>query len=67
MSIALVTLAVAVAPSVNNDVAVGQQVRVIAERAPVRLQPDIGSPAIADIMAGTLLEVERDLGEWIVV
>ena len=51
----------------SSGVAVGQEVRVIAPNAPVPLQPELGSSAIANMAAGTLLEVAEDRGEWIVV
>ena len=67
VTIAFLFLAVGAVLSGSRGVAMGQEVRVIAENAPVRLQPDMDSRVIADMAAGTLLQVAQARGEWIVV
>ncbi len=45
----------------------GMVVKIVADRAVVRLKPDISSPIIGQVVRGTLLEAGRKAGDWYAV
>ena len=49
------------------EAASAQQVEVIADETPLRLDPDAGSPAIATLPAGAVLEWVGESGSWYAV
>lgn len=49
------------------EVASAQQVEVVADETPLRLDPDAGSPVIATLPAGTVLEWVGESGSWYAV
>lgn len=40
------------------------KIRVIVEKANIRLKPDLGSPIISSVPLGAVLEAEKRIGEW---
>lgn len=49
---------------IETSDAAGLKVRVIAQRANIRLKPDISSPVIARLPLGTILQTEGKEEEW---
>ena len=56
-------LALAIAPGAAS----AQQVEVVADETPLRLDPDAGSPVIATLPAGAVLEWVGESGSWYAV
>jgi DNA-binding beta-propeller fold protein YncE len=44
--------------------AAGARVRVIVDNASIKATPEIGSPTLANVALGTILDVEMKKGEW---
>ena len=59
----LLTLGLAISP----EAASAQQVEVVANETPLRLDPDAGSPVIATLPAGAVLEWVGESGDWYAV
>jgi len=63
-------LAVALAGAILLPIAAAAQatvVKVVADRAVVRLKPDLASPMIGQVTRGTLLESKKKVQEWFAV